>query len=331
MTLADPGAALDARHRHRVPGSGAVREPRRRRQHLPRQGAQPASGSTRWRWRSRLDAAQRAVGAHPERARAGRLAVRRPAPDRGDRPLAAARPEAHPARRADRRAGRRADRRGAQPDRAGARPRPRRHHDQPQHGGRARRRRPHRRAAARPQQRRLHPDASNQELVSAITGATDNAVSRRAGRRSAGARARRHGHEPTTARARRRGTAARPQRRARQARRRRRRRRPRLLRPRPLRRSRLAAGGRRAGDHLDGLPEPQPGLPVAEQSRQPAVRLLDGRRHLARHRLRADGGRDRPVGRLGQRLRLGAGRRALGQPGLAGRAARSSPRSSSAR
>ena len=42
-----------------------------------------------------------------------------------------------------------------EPDRAGARPRPRRGHDQPQHGGCARRRRPHRRAAARPQQRRL--------------------------------------------------------------------------------------------------------------------------------------------------------------------------------
>ena len=34
----------------------------------------------------------------------------------------------------------------------------------------------------------FYPDASNQELVSAITGATDNAVSRRAGR-TAGARA----------------------------------------------------------------------------------------------------------------------------------------------
>ena len=68
-----------------------------------------------------LDAAQRAVGAHPERARRRRVAVGRPAPDRRDRPLAAARAEAHHARRADRRPRRRADRRGAQPDRAGAR------------------------------------------------------------------------------------------------------------------------------------------------------------------------------------------------------------------
>ena len=62
---------------------------------------------------TRLDAAQRALGAHPERARTGRLALRRPAPDRGDRPLAAARSEAHHARRADRGARRRPDRRGA--------------------------------------------------------------------------------------------------------------------------------------------------------------------------------------------------------------------------
>ena len=61
-----------------------------------------------------------------------------------------------------------------------------------------------------------------------------------------------------------------------------------------------------------------------EQPRQPAVRLLDGRRDRARHRLHADGRRDRPVGRLDQRLRLGARRRALGQPGLAG--ARRHPR-----
>jgi D-xylose transport system ATP-binding protein len=31
----------------------------------------------------------------------------------------------------------------------------------------------------------FYPDASNQELVSAITGASDNAVSRRSGRRRA--------------------------------------------------------------------------------------------------------------------------------------------------
>jgi D-xylose transport system ATP-binding protein len=39
----------------------------------------------------------------------------------------------------------------------------------------------------------FHPDASNQELVSAITGASNNAVSRRAERRQA---AREHSGEP---------------------------------------------------------------------------------------------------------------------------------------
>ena len=96
--------------------------------------------------------------------------------------------------------------------------------------------------------------------------------------------------------------AARPRRRAGQGRRAASAARPSLLRPRPRRRSRLAAGRRRPGHHLDGLPDPQSGLPVAEQSGQPAVRLLDGRRHLARHRLRAAGRRDRPLGRLGERL-----------------------------
>ena len=86
---------------------------------------------------------------------ADRLAVRRPAPDGGDRPVAARRPEGHHPRRADGRARRRPDGGGARPDRAGARPRARRDHDQPQHGGRPRGRRPGRGAAARAQQRRV--------------------------------------------------------------------------------------------------------------------------------------------------------------------------------
>ena len=69
--------------------------------------------------------------------------------------------------------------------------------------------------------------------------------------------------------------------------------------------------------------QPQPDLPVAEQPGEPALRLLDGRRHLARHRLRADARRDRPLGRLDERRRLGAARRALGEPGLAGARRRS--------
>ena len=102
-----------------------------------------------------------------------------------------------------------------------------------------------------------------------------------------------------------------------------RRRHSRLLRPRALGRPRLAAGGRRPRHHLVGVPGAEPDLPVQQQPRQPAVRLLDGGRDLARHRLHPDGRRDRPVGRLGQRLRLGGGRRAVGERGLAGLSSRS--------
>ena len=72
------------------------------------------------------------------------------------------------------------------------------------------------------------------------------------------------------------------------------------------------------GGDLDGVPEPEPGVPFGQQPGQPAVRLLDRGRDRARYRLRADGRRDRPVGRLRLRLRLGAGGRAVGQFGLAG-------------
>ena len=174
-----------SRDRHRVPGSGALREPRRGGQHLPRPGARPLPPRRRRRWRC-------APG-----TLLGELAARIPsvrdvvaslsggaAADRGHRPLAAARPQAHHARRAHRGAGRRADRGGAQPHRAGARPRARRPHDLAQHGGRARRGRPHRRAPSGRNNGVFTPETSNEELVGAITGATDNAVSRRAGRRA---------------------------------------------------------------------------------------------------------------------------------------------------
>ena len=165
------------------------------------------------------------------------------------------------------------------------------------------------------------PDASNQELVSAITGASNNAVSRRAERRQARARAnagaaamtaeRQAGHTGGHA----------------------------LLDRSDVRVKHEAGVGGAIRAFLDRVRSGDLGsLPVivglviiwtvftslnpiflsAQQPGQPAVRLLDGRRHRARHRLRADGRRDRPVGRLDQRLRLGAGRRALGQPGLAG-------------
>ena len=60
------------------------------------------------------------------------IALRRPAPGRGDRPLAARRAEGGDARRADRGAGHRPDRADPEADRAAAGPRPRRDRDQPQ-------------------------------------------------------------------------------------------------------------------------------------------------------------------------------------------------------
>ena len=148
------GRGARSRHRHGIPGPRAVRKPRCRRQHLPWARAESAVSPRRGRdGGAGLDASERIVGPHSERARRGRLAVGRAAPDRGDRTLAAAGPEADHARRADGGAGRGPDRRGAEPDRAGARPRPRGDHDQPQHGGRPRRGGPDRGAAARPQQR----------------------------------------------------------------------------------------------------------------------------------------------------------------------------------
>ena len=95
------------------------------------------------------------VDPHPQRAHPDRLALRRPAPDRGHRPLHARRAQAGHPRRAHRRPRRRADRAGPRPGRAAARARPRRHPHQPQHGRREGRRRQGRRAAAGPQQRRL--------------------------------------------------------------------------------------------------------------------------------------------------------------------------------
>ncbi len=89
--------------------------------------------------------------------------------------------------------------------------------------------------------------------------------------------------------------------------------------PRPVGRPGITAGRGRARDHLDGVPEPQPGFPVEQQLGQPAVQLVDRRRDFAGHRLRLDGRRDRSLGRLGQRLRLGARGSALGEQRLAGR------------
>ena len=123
-----------------------------------------------------------AVGEDPDGPHPGRVALGRPAADRGHRPVAARRPEAHHPRRAHRRPGRRPDRRGAQPDRAAARARARRDHDQPQHGRRAGRGRHGRASCASGATTACSTcdDVSAEEIVAAITGASDNVVARRA-------------------------------------------------------------------------------------------------------------------------------------------------------
>ena len=180
----------------------------------------------------------------------------------------------------------------------------------------------------------FYPDASNQELVSAITGAANNAVSRRAERRKApnSEQARRRGHERRDQEGHRQpSTAARPQRRARQARGRRRRRDPRLLStasaPAISARCRSSSGLVIIWTVFTAL---NPVFLSSQQPRQPAVRLLDRRRHLARHRLHPDGRRDRPVGRLGQRLCLGAWSACCGSTRAGRWRSPSSPRSPSA-
>ena len=84
VTMAGPSDALEARHRHRLPGPRALREPRRRRQPLPRPRAQPAGSSTRWRWRcapGRCSASSpRASRACASRSPRSRAASARPSP-----------------------------------------------------------------------------------------------------------------------------------------------------------------------------------------------------------------------------------------------------------
>ncbi len=140
------------RHRGRLPGPRAVRQPRRRRQHVPRPRAQaPRHARQRLHGGAGPRDARRPLGAHPAvGAHAGGLALRRPAADRRDRPRRAVElPDRHP-RRAHRRPRRRADRAGARAGAAARRQGPRRGADQPQPQRRLRGRRRHRGALPRP-------------------------------------------------------------------------------------------------------------------------------------------------------------------------------------
>ena len=112
--------ATRARDRDRLPGPGAVRQPRRRRptcssgrRCAARLGAVTRRlDETKMEQRSHELLDQLAV-THPERALGGGRALRRPAPAGRGRALAAGRAEGRAARRADRGAGRRPDRAGA--------------------------------------------------------------------------------------------------------------------------------------------------------------------------------------------------------------------------
>ena len=215
-----------------------------------------------------------------------------------------------------------------EPDRAGPRPRPRRHHDQPQHGGRARGRRPHRRAAARPEQRRLQarrvePGAGRRHHRRDRTMRSRAAP---AGASRERARARRHGHDRARARRRRQPLLDRSDERVKHA---------------------EGVGGAVRAFSTGSAPA------ISARCRSSSASSSSGRSsHSLNPVFLAPNNlvnllfdcstvgvislgivcvlmrrRDRSLGRLDERLRLGARRRALGQPGLAGARSPSSPRS----
>ena len=149
-----PARRRRARHRDRLPGPRAVRQPRHRPEHVPRPGdSEPGIV---------LDDADHGADGRARRSPACRCApssrsastcrqpLRRPAPDgRHRQGRAVEQPGRHP-RRADRRPRRGADRPGARAGAPAGRQRPRRGADLAQHERRVRGLRPHRRALPRP-------------------------------------------------------------------------------------------------------------------------------------------------------------------------------------
>ena len=208
-----------ARHRDRLPGPRAVRQPRRRRQPVPRARRRSSAGrgggrcSTRSRWSSGRRAAATAVGDDPAQRPHARsrslsggqrqsVAIARsllgePKVVILDEPTAAL-GVAQTAQVLE--LIKRLRERG-----------PRRRPDHPQPGRRLRGRRPHRRAAARPPGRRRSRSARRRtsEVVAAITGAESDGHHRTAADARRGDRRRRpHAPAPVTAcRTRRRRTA----------------------------------------------------------------------------------------------------------------------------
>ena len=311
-TVSSSGRGPAARHRDGLPGPGALRQPRRRRQPLPRPRAVPRPRARRGDDGEGVAGGCCASSAPRSRRCASRgEPVRRPAPDRRDRALAARRPQGRHARRADRRPRRRADRRGAQPRRAPARERPRRHPHQPQHVRRHGGRRPRHGAAARaattarstsarPAPRRSSPRSPAPRPTPSPSG--PHAATRRRSSMSTTTRTEAHP---------RRVGGRRPDRREL---------------PADLQDERLIA---LAGSVRLRFASSSPGcaaatsarcrsssassssgpssrastrrLPLQPQPRQPHPAERSDRHHRPRHRARAAARRDRPVGRVGQR------------------------------
>ena len=107
VTRAQPEGRQRPRHRGRLPGPRAVRQPRRRPQHVPRPRAHASAAcSTRTPWRRgprRPSPASRSAPLKSVRT-AGRQPLRWPAADRRHRPRGAVELQARHPRRADRRA-----------------------------------------------------------------------------------------------------------------------------------------------------------------------------------------------------------------------------------
>ena len=148
-----------ARDRGRLPGSRARRQPRRRREHVPRPGA----GAPRRARRADdggtlpLDARLALGDVAPFGAPSGGRALGRPAPGRRRREGGDVELEGRDPRRADGRARRRADAAGARPRASPRRPRSRRRDHLAQPPRHLRGRRPDHGAAARSERGRLRP------------------------------------------------------------------------------------------------------------------------------------------------------------------------------
>ena len=342
VTINRPQDAQQLRRRDRLPGPLAVRQPRCRRQSLPRPRAPPLGDPRRGR-----DGAARPASCWT-RSRSASPASGSPIASLsgGQRQTVAiarshaGRAQARHPRRADRRTGRRADRAGARPRRAAAGARPRRAPDQPQHGGRQGRRRQGGGAQARPQQRRLrrrdhlagrdhrrhHRCHGQRRDPSCVAAMWRFRSEYRQGLRAHRARA----PPRSTPRRRPKGAVTAVD--------------PRLLVreqgfagyvsefKRKIRAGDLGAtaGRRRPDRHLGDLHQPELQLPQPRRTSRNISRHDGRHRHdRGRHRLRAAARRDRPVGRLGQRC---GGRRLRGaqrHPRHERRCSRSSSRSSS--